>query len=383
MCIRCITYSQGYKTNVIQINLGTTQYKKLTLRVQCYNKPNPDYDMRFPGFQNGKIWSFCYPDSLYDKSFSFTIEDAAYNNNDTLKRNIGFKYIRDNDTLWATSVSFANYDTTLVNTIYLQTDTFPNIFAKDKNGSTILRTYLIDFYLLKSYHDKELMSSIEATQAKFYWLGGADSSQYDTEMDKYIDLVEKYPYSHSLIEMLNNLRLGSILHSKTDVKKVFDCFSQNQKDSYFGKRIRQYLDKDNNYFKNSTLKAWNTGKPEVIVSDTTKYNLVIFSASWCVPCIKEIPLLKKIYNDLSNKLDMTYVSTDDSKTIEAWRQLMRKENITWRSVVTANDIDNNNIKEKYYVHGVPYCLFIHPGGFMEPIDVRKTEELSYLYQAVK
>ena len=78
---------------------------------------------------------------------------------------------------------------------------------------------------------------------------------------------------------------------------------------------------------------------------------------------------------------MTYVSIDESKTVDAWRQLMKKENIPWRSVLATDDI--GNIREKYNVPGVPYCLFVHPGGFMEPIDIRNISELNYLYKTVQ
>src|SRR5690606_41068829 len=44
---------------------------------------------------------------------------------------------------------------------------------------------------------------------------------------------------------------------------------------------------------------------ENIVLDSANYTLVIFSASWCAPCIAEIPLLKDIHKDLNNKLNLT------------------------------------------------------------------------------
>ncbi|MCL1934328.1 MAG: TlpA family protein disulfide reductase [Candidatus Azobacteroides sp.] len=374
-CICFVSYSQENKTNIIQLDLETNDYIELILRIQCHNKPNPDYDMYINGFRNDNFWTFTYPDSLYDKSFSFTIQEPTHI--DTLTRYISFKYICNNDTIAGPeSLSFANKGTTTINATYLQTDTFPNILTREKNGNFIFKTNLVDFYLLTSYRDKELLSSIEAIRSSFFWYD-ADSSRYDTEMDKYINLVKKYPDSHFLIEMLNSC--SYIFKSKEDVQKLFDCFSQDNKNSYYGKRINQYL--MDNHFKNSILKAWDTGESEAIVIDSLKYNLIIFSASWCAPCIEEIPVLKKIYEDLSDKLDMTYVSIDELNTVDKWQQLMKKENIPWRSVLAVDNI--NNIRERYYVPGVPYCLFVHTGGFMEPIDVRSTTELNYLYKTVQ
>ncbi|MDR0681042.1 MAG: hypothetical protein LBG15_04210, partial [Dysgonamonadaceae bacterium] len=49
---------------------------------------------------------------------------------------------------------------------------------------------------------------------------------------------------------------------------------------FFSKNL--YL---NSKFENSILPSWDTGNLEPIIQDTSKYNLVILSASWCGPCI--------------------------------------------------------------------------------------------------
>jgi len=373
-CISLASYSQENKTNVIRLNLDNNKNKRLALRIRCSDKPNLDYNMYFNGIRDGNIWTFSYSDTLYDKNSFFMIEEPTGIN--TLSRYLSFEYICNDDTLKAVNLSFSNIDTLTIDAVYLRTDTASNIPAIDKNGNPILKTIIDDLYLLKSCEDKELIISMEVQTNKFYRFD-VDSSHYTTEMNKYIDLVKKYPDSHSLIVMLES-RLN-IFKSKKDVQIIFDCFSQENKNSYYGKRISQYL--ADNYFKNSILKVWNADKDEAIVTDSTKFNLIIFSASWCSPCIEEIPILKKMYKDLSDKLDMTYVSIDEAKTINNWRQLMKKENILWRSVLAESDIEN--IREKYHVFGVPYCLFVHPDGFMEPMDVRNTNELNYLYETVE
>ena len=358
--------SKENNTNVILLNLEPNNYRELVLEIQSHLNPNPLY---IKGVRNDNYWAFCYPDTLYDKIVSFTIQENTHI--DTLLRCIGLKYVCNEDTLGMGNLSFANTDTTVVNATYLRTDTFPNIPVFEKEGKWIYGTELGDFYLLTSYQDKELLSAMELTNNGFFW-HNVDASQYDTEFDKFMDLVKKYPDSHSLIVMLDS-RIN-IFKSKNDVKKIFDSFSQNNKDSYYGKIIKKYL-MDN--FQNSILKTWDTGKSEAIIIDSTKYNLVIFSYAGCRPCIEEIPLLKQIYEDLSNQLDMTYVSLDNSKTVGDWQQLMRKEDIPWRCVLAEDDVVN--IINKYRLNLFPYSLLVHPGGFFEPIDIRNKEDKDKLY----
>jgi len=379
-CISFVLHSQENRTNVIQLNLGANNYRELILGIQIFNNsifngPTPVY---FNGIRKGNCnsWIFCYPDTLYDKSVDFIIHETTQI--DTLSRYIGFKSICKKDTLGDARLYFTNNDTTVIDATYLRTDTFPNSYEGYANGNAIYKTCLIDYYLLTSSQDKENLSSLEVTKNGFY-LGDVDSSRYDTELEKYRDLVKKYPDSHHLIQLLDWSL--DMFKSKNDVQKIFDGFSQENKNSFYGKRLSHYL--TDNYFKNSILKAWDTGKSEAIVIDSAKYNLIIFSGFGCKPCLEEIPLLKKIYEDLSDKLDMTYVALDNfPKNIDGWRQIMRKENIPWRSVITEDDTDN--IIEKYHVPAIPYCLFVHPsGGLMEQIDVRNTTELDYLYKTVQ
>jgi hypothetical protein len=72
--------------------LGTTRYRELVLKIQtCDKSPlnNPFIPVYFNGIQKGDYWTFCYPDSLYDKSMYFTIQETTHI--DMLSRYIGFK----------------------------------------------------------------------------------------------------------------------------------------------------------------------------------------------------------------------------------------------------------------------------------------------------
>jgi thiol-disulfide isomerase/thioredoxin len=120
---------------------------------------------------------------------------------------------------------------------------------------------------------------------------------------------------------------------------------------------------------------------ESIIRDTTKYHLVLFSASWCKPCRDEIPLLKQIYNDLKGKLEMVYVSMDEPDTASNWQKLMEKERVSWRSVLAAHD--TGSIKRMYCVDGIPQIYLVHPGtNKVELIDINLPLQKQRLYQLI-
>lgn len=123
----------------------------------------------------------------------------------------------------------------------------------------------------------------------------------------------------------------------------------------------------------------NLKNEEQVIVDSKKYNLIVFSASWCEPCRKEIPILKQVYNDLNRKLDMVYISLDNVKTVAAWQKLINVESIPWRSLSAYENI--NKVQQQYnVVFGIPCILLVAPNGTAEFLDVRKAEDKQRLYQ---
>ncbi|MCL1942724.1 MAG: TlpA family protein disulfide reductase [Candidatus Azobacteroides sp.] len=365
-------YSQERDTNVICLNFGTNKYEEVKLRIRCEG----DSVFYFSGLLKDDSWMLEYPRRLYEKCECFQIDIPTYI--DTIRRSICFKQIVDNDTLRAPQFMFDNIDTVVINAgLKMKTDTFPNIPALDSvNNKIFFETILSDVYFLNNITDKEYLSSVELAANGYFIMTEADTAQthYDNRINRYAETVRKYPDSQSLIAMLNGLK--NQYDTKEDVQKIFDNFSGKQKQSYFGIKIREFL--SDVYFKNMLLPVWDTGNPEPVIKDFSKINLVIFSASWCKHCIAEIPVLKKIAGELSDKVAMVYISMDDTTTVDAWKKLMINKEITWRSVLAAGNLEE--INKQFFNPGLPSVLMVYPDGKYEKIEVRSDAGLKKLYE---
>lgn len=165
--------------------------------------------------------------------------------------------------------------------------------------------------------------------------------------------------------------------SPKDIRKIYDNFSNKHKDGKWAKEIERFLQFTSHKFENTALPTVDSTVEEDIVQDSSKHNLIIFSASWCLPCIEEIPLLKEMHKDLNKDLVFTYVSMDDDKTVASFQKLIQEKDIPWRTLFAYPDIER--IKEKYHAAILPRNFLVYPNGDLEVIDVRKDEDREKLY----
>ncbi|KQS35788.1 hypothetical protein ASG14_09995 [Pedobacter sp. Leaf194] len=84
--------------------------------------------------------------------------------------------------------------------------------------------------------------------------------------------------------------------------------------------------------------------------------LIIFWASWCGPCRREIPELKKIYKSYTPKgINMVSISTDHD--IVAWRQAMKEESMAWTNLSNLPG-DGKIINSTYNIYAIPSVFLL-------------------------
>ena len=220
--------------------------------------------------------------------------------------------------------------------------------------------------------------TVRAQDPWFSWFvsENVENLPYDEYIKQYIELSKKYPNSRFLITNLSS-HLKEY-KSKKDVQNIYNNFSNKHKNTIWAKNIERFL---YGKFQNTSLPTLDTSKHEHIVQDTSKYNLIIFTASWCKPCMEEVPILKEIYNDLNKKLTMTYISMDKESTIKSFQNFMQRDSISWRALLAYKDIQG--ITKTYFINGIPQCILVYPDGNMEMIDVRNNDQKEKLYSVCK
>lgn len=94
-----------------------------------------------------------------------------------------------------------------------------------------------------------------------------------------------------------------------------------------------------------------------------------FWASWCAPCIAEMPTVKEIYAKYKDKgLKVVGISMDNSKA--AWMKSIDKIQIPWLHVSSLKGMKRCPVAELYQVYAIPKLYIIDKEGKIVDKDLR-------------
>ncbi|ANI88657.1 hypothetical protein A9P82_04765 [Arachidicoccus ginsenosidimutans] len=93
-----------------------------------------------------------------------------------------------------------------------------------------------------------------------------------------------------------------------------------------------------------------------------KYVLVDFWATWCGPCMAEMPNVKSAYNEYKNKgFEIIGVSLDRPDSKAKWKEVIQRDHLDWKQVSDLNWW-NSKAALSYNVNSVPANFLIDPNG---------------------
>ncbi len=208
--------------------------------------------------------------------------------------------------------------------------------------------------LLKELHaaeqkifDKRLdfLSTHSSNYASLFLLRDLIEQQEGLETDKCQDVLEAFP-----TDIRNSLE-GELLLKTIKTKRLR---STNKPE--IGKVAPNFETKDIN------------GKMVKLKNLNGKYVLLVFWATWCGPCVKEIPQIidiRKKYT--SEKLEVISISLDEDK--QKHKAFVKHKKMDWTHIV-----GTKTIIQDYFINGIPETLLIDPTGNVVYMNDSNDEE---------
>lgn len=139
-------------------------------------------------------------------------------------------------------------------------------------------------------------------------------------------------------------------------------FSDEAKNSHYGKIVKQDLYPPSFVGKAApSLALVNETNQDVnfnTVASGKRYVILDFWASWCGPCRKQLPALKKFYEEMSNK-GVEIISVSIDKKEADWKKALQEEELPW-----PNFLDTKNMADKWSVKAIPAMFLLDGKGMV-------------------
>ena len=246
------------------------------------------------------------------------------------------------------------------------------------------------------------------------YLENDNTSSFETDYESFIDSMVFTGDASDL----NNFSVQSFLISKTyftedlvgssDMEKVEEAIN-DYKSAYDGLKVK-YTDVDSSHVaimdknidmtvqqlskfmssKQATLNAFPKGSAspafynyenyaggKTSLSDLKgKYVYIDLWATWCGPCIIEIPALKKVEKQYEGKnIEFVSISVDEGRgykgdadeAYKGWKKMVNDKELTGMQLI-ADDGFRSQFIQDYKVNGIPRFLLIDPNGNIVSAD---------------
>lgn len=251
-------------------------------------------------------------------------------------------------------------------------------FLKSEVSGTI-NNDIFRFYNLQTRY--ALDSSIQSTVLEWTTRGkksaeeennafrkrGADLSKHSLKVQR--NLVERF-YDHAfapfiiLWEMVADVKIDEL---KVLRNKISPSLAKHPYTVEIDRIIKQSSITVGNIAPD--FKAVDLDGNKIRLSDFKgKYVLIDFWASWCGPCIREMPNVKEVYKaNKSKNFEIIGVSLDNKK--DKCIKAVKSHKMKWRNICDA-DAWNSELARLYNVKAIPYTVLIDPNGKIVNIGLR-------------
>ncbi|PVW12620.1 TlpA family protein disulfide reductase [Marixanthomonas spongiae] len=105
-----------------------------------------------------------------------------------------------------------------------------------------------------------------------------------------------------------------------------------------------------------------------------KYVYIDVWATWCVPCIYEMPFMNKIEEEYEGRnIHFIGLSIDNPDHEKKWRKMIVDKELKGTQLLADNQIDSQFVKD-YHIYGIPRFILLDPEGNIVTYDAPRPSQ---------
>ncbi|WP_225035834.1 TlpA family protein disulfide reductase [Winogradskyella sp. SM1960] len=200
----------------------------------------------------------------------------------------------------------------------------------------------------------------------FYSLKAFLKKKYDLYIEKESEPEEFYDWLEN--ELPEKVRYEYMAYSLSSdfSNRLYNAFDASSPYPEMAKVVREKFTHLEGMLEGSEapdVKFENTKGESVSLSDFRgKYTYIDLWATWCGPCIKEIPSLQKVEKQYHGKnIQFVSISFDKAKDHEKWLNFVKEKSLTGHQLIASKET-HDILSETYNIKMIPRFIFLDPEG---------------------
>lgn len=186
-------------------------------------------------------------------------------------------------------------------------------------------------------------------------------------------LVTNYPDSYAVALIIRNFVAKQ--RKLPEVERMYAGLTPRIRQAYLGQKLKAAIDAMKMTAVGSVAPDFTLPSPdgkEIALSDFRgKYVLLDFWASWCGPCLREVPNVKKVYDQYHPQgFEILSVSLDENSG--KWTEAIEKHKLNWQHVSSLKGWQCP-VAKLYSITGVPAMFLLDKEGKIVASGLRGEE----------
>ena len=195
---------------------------------------------------------------------------------------------------------------------------------------------------------------------------------------EYIDLVSKnIPSLENRRSLIGALSFSAFLPEKIiDAQRLWDAV-QRLRDEQLNSIFKELIEEKLLVAKGKKCPDFTfndmSGKQHHISEFFGKVLYLDYWATWCHPCVWEIPYFEKLYQEYKNDDRIQFISFSLDENVEKWKAKVKKDHPEWAQFILTK-ADQLFLKEKMGIAGIPRFIVLNADGTIAEGDALRPSD---------